>query len=334
MMKKIIPFNNVLEFNTDVKEITAISLEHEIKKYPDMISGVFYISGEYKISEGLLEREKFNFELPFDIALTNNYNRDTLLIDIDDFRYDLVADKKLKVNIDLYIDGEIIDIPEERNIYTEELPSTEDLSQDLNLFDQSEITDNLIDLISNKNEEEPLENIQLETPKEPSILNERTIQKSNDFETKIREIENTNESLSDNQMDKPKIEETNEEQIDNIIKHTDNDKPLENNLDELIDPERIDLLKDMLTNDKENTMNEESNINNNNNENINTNIFTPTDEEKYVTYRVYKVTETDTIDTIITKYNVTKEMLSDYNNIENIIPGDKLIIPTTQNDEK
>ena len=79
-------------------------------------------------------------------------------------------------------------------------------------------------------------------------------------------------------------------------------------------------------------MNEEQNINNN--ENINTNIFTPSNEEKYVTYRVYKVTETDTIDTIITKYNVTKEMLSDYNNIENIIPGDKLIIPTTQKDEK
>ena len=101
-MKKIIPFNNVLDFNTDVKEITAISLEHEIKKYPDMVSGIFYISGEYKITEGLLEREKFNFELPFDIALTNNYNTDSLFVDIDDFRYDLISDKNLKVNI-LYI---------------------------------------------------------------------------------------------------------------------------------------------------------------------------------------------------------------------------------------
>ena len=38
MMKKIVPFNNVLDFNTDVKEITAISLEHEINKSPDMWS--------------------------------------------------------------------------------------------------------------------------------------------------------------------------------------------------------------------------------------------------------------------------------------------------------
>ena len=106
-MKKIVPFNNVLQFNTDVREITAISLEHEINKSPDMISGVFYISGEYKITDGQLDKEKFNFELPFDIALSSNYRSDSLLVDIDDFRYDLISDKDLKVNIDLYIDGEV-----------------------------------------------------------------------------------------------------------------------------------------------------------------------------------------------------------------------------------
>ena len=62
--------------------------------------------------------------------------------------------KKLKVNIDLYIDGEIIDIPEERNIYTEELPIQENLSEGLNISNHSEISDNLIDLIKNKNQEE------------------------------------------------------------------------------------------------------------------------------------------------------------------------------------
>ena len=79
----------------------------------------------------------------------------------------------------------------------------------------------------------------------------------------------------------------------------------------------------------------ELNINNNNdneneNENISENLFEPNKEEKYVTYRVYKVEESDTLDSILTKYNVTKEMLADYNNIENITPGDKLIIPTNE----
>ena len=227
-MKKIVPFNNTLEFSTDVKEITAISLEHEINKNKDIISGVFYINGEYKITEGVLEKETFNFELPFDIALSDNYKEDTLLVDIDDFRYELISDKKLKVNIDLYIDGEI-------------------------------------------------------------------------EETIVEQDENR--------------EEENNEDYDFFTKE-----------------EKLDLLKDMLKDDKEEKMEQKLNINNQNeNENENTtNIFNTNNEEKYVTYRVYKVLENDNLDTIITKYNVTKEMLCEYNDIDNMKTGDKLIIPTNE----
>lgn len=112
-MKKIIPFNNVLSFSTDVKEITAISLENKINKESDTISGTFYITGEYKVTEGDLKKENFSFELPFDIALGCNYNLDTLIVDIDDFRYELIERNKLKVNIDLYIDGEVTEVKEE-----------------------------------------------------------------------------------------------------------------------------------------------------------------------------------------------------------------------------
>ena len=240
-MKKIVPFNNVLQFNTDVYEITAISLEHKINKYPDMISGVFYISGEYKITEGLLDKETFNFELPFDIALSDNYQLDTLMVDVDDFRYDLVADKSLKVNIDLYIDGEI-EPPQERN----------------------ELNENL-------------EPIPLDTEKED---------------------------------EPPLLEDLKEEEQE-----------------EVIETPRIDLLEEMLNNSKEKEM--EENVNTNNNQNINNN-QNVVGEEGYVTYRVYTVLEGDTLDSILTKYNVTKEMLTDYNNIENINPGDKLIIPTNE----
>lgn len=262
-MKKIVPFNNVLDFNTDVKEITAISLEHDINKYPDMISGVFYISGEYKITEGLLDKEKFNFELPFDIALSNNYRTDSLLVDIDDFRYELISDKSLKVNIDLYIDGEIEELTEVE--INEKLEDIKDREEDLSLQNDLGLT------------EETLE--------------------------QTKEIQN-----------EEFIEQT----------ETNNDETLEE-----VKPERIDLLKEMLSDDKEETIMEDLNINNEN-ENNNSNIFEPNSEEKYVTYRVYKVEETDTIDTILTKYSVTKESLADYNNIENIKPGDKLIIPTNE----
>ena len=246
-MKKIIPFNNVLSFSTDVCEITAISLEYKVDIGDDAISGTFNISGEYKITDGQLEREKFSFELPFDIALGNNYDRSTLVVDIDDFRYEIVDRNKLKVNIDLYIDGEVIPVVMEEDR-------------------KDNVDDMKDDLVIHNSQKEDNEEIT------PVITNSK---------------------------------------------------------------ERIDLLEEMLDNDKEIEMKEEKEIkitneNNNNIENNNENIdiFNGiNNDDGYVTYRVYRVMEGDTIDKIIEKYNTTKEELEKYNDLGDIKIGDKLIIP-------
>ena len=62
------------------------------------------------------------------------------------------------------------------------------------------------------------------------------------------------------------------------------------------------------------------------NENINniTNIIN--NENKYYTYKVYIVREGDTLETICSKYNVTPDDLKEYNNINEINVGDKIII--------
>ena len=246
-MKKIIPFNNVLSFSTDVCEITAISLEHKVDIGDDAISGTFNISGEYKITDGQLEREKFSFELPFDIALGNNYDRSTLVVDIDDFRYEIVDRNKLKVNIDLYIDGEVIPVVMEEDR-------------------KDNVDDMKDDLVIHNSQKEDNEEIT------PVITNSK---------------------------------------------------------------ERIDLLEEMLDNDKETDMKEEKEIkitneNNNNIENNNENIdiFNGINsDDGYVTYRVYRVMEGDTIDKIIEKYKVSREELEKYNDLGDIKIGDKLIIP-------
>lgn len=257
-MKKIIPFNNILKFSTDVKEITAISLEHKINKSSDVISGVFYVSGEYKITDGQVEKEKFNFELPFDIALTNNYILDSLVVDIDDFRYSLVSDKELKVNIDLYIDGEEME------------------KEDIRVYDEETLHEDFGDDLVKDNED---------------IIKEDT----NNDEVEL-EVDNDKDNIND-------------------------------------EVERDDLLKEMLGTEKDENLKVDNNINvlNENNNNSNNNVFNQiSDDDEYVTYRVYKVLETDTIDSILEKYNITKEMLADYNSIENINAGDKLIIPTNE----
>ena len=242
-MRKIVPFNNVLNFSTDVCEITAISLEHDIKIDSDSIGGVFFISGEYKITDGQLEKEKFNFELPFDIALGKEYETDTLVVDIDDFRYELLDRNKLKVNIELYIDGE------------EKIESGDVLEE---------------------NEEKVLE-----------------------------EKQESEDELVPIGID---IEE-----LDEVANRRDDEK-MDND---------TGLLDEMLNDNKEEIEFENENLNLNTN-----NIFNNfTDEEKYVTYRVYRVVDGDNIDKIMDKYKVTKEELEKYNNTLNIRSGDKLIIP-------
>lgn len=57
------------------------------------------------------------------------------------------------------------------------------------------------------------------------------------------------------------------------------------------------------------------------------NIKTQTDT--YLTYKVYIYKEEDTLETILEKYNITKEELNDYNNLEDIIPGSKIVIPSS-----
>ena len=259
-MKKIVPFNNVLELASDACEITAISLEHDINIADDTISGSFYINGEYKMTDGAINREQFNFELPFDIALGSNYDRSSMVVDIDDFRYELVERNKLKVNIDLYIDGEV-----------------KEIVNDTEVKDIREIVDNkeVKDIDNNDNDEEVLEDIM-------------PIERKIDL---ISEMLDNEEDKDGNQMN---ID------IDNIN----------------------------INNQENENVNDNENNNDDNHSDMIFNGFN--EEEKYVTYRVYRVATDDTIGKILEKYNVTKEDLLPYNNIEDIKPGDKLIIPTNE----
>ena len=61
-----------------------------------------------------------------------------------------------------------------------------------------------------------------------------------------------------------------------------------------------------------------------------TNLITETPIEKdYSIYRVYIITNDDTLEKVLDKYHITKEELSIYNDLDNFKPGLKLIIPST-----
>lgn len=53
--------------------------------------------------------------------------------------------------------------------------------------------------------------------------------------------------------------------------------------------------------------------------------------EKYVTYKVHVVSENDSIESIIKEYNVKKSILEEYNDLNDLKLGYKIIIPTNEN---
>ncbi len=60
-----------------------------------------------------------------------------------------------------------------------------------------------------------------------------------------------------------------------------------------------------------------------------TNLFNETtDNKEYFIYRVYLVAPNDTLEKILEKYKITSEELSHYNDLSNLKPGMKLIIPS------
>ena len=55
-----------LLFKNNIKDITSISLDRNYKVEGNKIVGNFIIDGEYKIHEVSINKEKFNFKIPFD----------------------------------------------------------------------------------------------------------------------------------------------------------------------------------------------------------------------------------------------------------------------------
>lgn len=227
-MKQIVPFKKDLLFKTKVSEITSISLEREIDTSEEgVITGVFHITGDYKMNEGSINRDDFSFDLPFDITLDPRYDMSSVKADIEDFYYDIINNDTLKVNIDLFIEAEYL-------------------------------------------EEEP-------------VMEEQVV------EEPVRE-----------EVTQEVREEKEEEKMDTIDIKKDNAK---------------DVVSDEIREDDNITASD---------------LFSNLDDtETYTTYYVYIVKEEDTIDKILVKYGISKDELESYNDITNIKPGDKVIIPKT-----
>ena len=214
-MNKIIPFKKEIDFNTKISEITSISLEHNIKEINnDLISGEFVIEGEYKIIEGSINKESYKHIIPFDIAIGSNYDLSNVSIDIDNFYYDVIDDKILKVNIDLMVDNieELIDVSIVKNIDKEEIINDKD-EYDRAVMDEELLEKGIGVITPNIEELEKIEEVE-----ENELLKEI----DNNINIEI-ENENTNININNiNLFDNLKMEETYSTYLVYFVKENDN----------------------------------------------------------------------------------------------------------------
>ena len=183
-MKQIIPFKKDLPFKTKVSDITSISLERKIEILDGgIVTGTFYITGDYKMNEGSINREKFSFDLPFDITLDPRYDVNSVKADIEDFYYDVINEDTLKVNIDLYIEAEYLpDTSLDNNILTEEDKSDNEMN-DVQKEDEPVEEDRNI-MMESKSDSKNDENIEIEKEEDTSekINNDDATMNDSDIE--------------------------------------------------------------------------------------------------------------------------------------------------------
>ena len=104
-MNKIVPFNKDIVFKTTLFEICSISLEKEVKVYENNIKGEFILEGEYKASNTTTLKENYNFRVPFDIKLDEKYDLTNVVVDINDFYYEIKDNNTLSIYIELKLDN-------------------------------------------------------------------------------------------------------------------------------------------------------------------------------------------------------------------------------------
>lgn len=260
-MKKIISFEKEIAFSSMIGEVTSIALDHTLK-FTDSssVKGNFVISGTYKMTEASTLEEKFSYEIPTEIDLSERLDLETCKISIDDFTYEVVNEDTLKCNIDVLVEG------------VEEVVLEED---DVEVLDDDE----------RECDGDKKEDKEIEIPIKEDIKDLNTYVEREDDDKTIEKEE------------------------------VDDDKSVE----EVVTINKID-----------EKVKEEKEVNDNNSSDIGS-LFASLDsaEETFTTYSVYIFRREDTLDKVLDKYKITREELCEYNDLDNLEIGSKLIIPST-----
>lgn len=287
-MKKVVPFTKTITFRTMIAEITDIEVNHTLALNENHeIEGDILVDGTYKMTDASQIEEEFHYKLPFTIEVDSKYDLKELEITIGDFYFEIINEEDLKINVEIEMDG---------------------------LEEKMEELSPIITKVSLDNDTEVLE---VEEPKEEEkeLVRNKEVEESKDIPVPI-EIEETTEKIEFQTESNP-LDKLAEEIEADIKNDTGSEK---------IMMKQMNFQKNMQ--EKEQFTAESSNDSNLASSNVSS-IFSSltSGEETFSTYYVYMVREADTIESILEKYQTTREKLQDYNDLTDVKVGSKLIIP-------
>ena len=99
-MREIIPLKKDILFKTIIGKITNINLDYDYKINDNLVNGYVVISGSYKMTEASVLEDDFSYKIPFAVSISDKIKKDTIKIEVDDFKYEVKKDV-LSTNIDL-----------------------------------------------------------------------------------------------------------------------------------------------------------------------------------------------------------------------------------------
>ncbi len=287
-MKKVVPFTKTITFRTMIAEITDIEVNHTLALNENHeIEGDILVDGTYKMTDASQIEEEFHYKLPFTIEVDSKYDLKELEITIGDFYFEIINEEDLKINVEIEMDGLEEKVEELSSIVTKV-----SLDNDMEILETEAAKEEEKELVRNK---------ETEGPKDMPIP---------------IEIEETAEKI-EFQTDSNPLDKLAEEIEADIQNDTGSEK---------IMMKQMNFQKD-IQESKQSTV-EASNDSNTASSNVSS-IFSSltSGEETFSTYYVYMVREADTIESILEKYQTTREKLQDYNDLTDVKVGSKLIIP-------
>ena len=283
-----IPFESEIDFKSNIREITKMSLEHDYNVNDGVVLGNFYISGEYKSHELSVNTEEFKYTLPFTVELRSDIDRESVDFNIEDFSYDIVNKTSLKVNIEYSLTAEINSVKEEDN-NRDLFKINIEYSLAGDILEENNPDDELFERVSDEEMNSDLEYM------DDAIAIDSTLVEN---ESEDKNVQEDKDTIKKDEREEEEI--IKEEEVKEEVK-----EPLEK--EDITD----EIIKDRLDSENEKTIMD----------------TIKNEDDTFVTYHVYIVKENDTFESISSMYKIPVSLINEYNDLETLNVGDKVLIP-------